>query len=449
MKENKNIDRLFQEHFKDFEALPNPKLWLNIEAELKKDTKKRSILPFWFRYSGIAAAFFLGMFSLKMHQKIDFKNPHHNWVNTSEFNKNGNIQKEKKLMNFKFKEKNIASKSVIFQPTKKSEQRAAVLLSKTLMAVNKSNIQNFIKNEPEKQTIETADLATQNLNQKPKEEIVEKTTTPQIANAALVANDKTDTTNPLEDILKTKNQDKNKTLAAIKNKWEIAPNVAPVYLNSNLGSSTIDKQFANNPQTSDNTISYGLGIRYVLNQKLTVRTALNKLVLGYNTNQLSNASINAVNSIETIDLVENTNAQVSNNASSPAISQPILYDSTILTNTLNQKMGYYEWPLEIAYTILDKKIGISLIGGFSTLFLDENKISLVNSQENRVIGQANNLNQIHWSTNFGIGFRYQLIPSIQFHFEPLIKYQLNTFSKETTSFNPVFLGLYTGVNYRF
>ena len=73
MKEKKNIDRLFQEQFKDFEAVPNPQLWLNIEAELKKDKKKRRLLPFWFRYSGIAAAFFLGMFPPKMYQKIDIK----------------------------------------------------------------------------------------------------------------------------------------------------------------------------------------------------------------------------------------------------------------------------------------------------------------------------------------------------------------------------------------
>ena len=39
MKENKNIDRLFQEQFRDFEQTPNNQIWLNIEAELKKDKK--------------------------------------------------------------------------------------------------------------------------------------------------------------------------------------------------------------------------------------------------------------------------------------------------------------------------------------------------------------------------------------------------------------------------
>ena len=465
MKEKKNIDRLFQEQFKDFEAVPNPQLWLNIEAELKKDKKSRRLLPFWFRYSGIAAAFFLGMFSLKMYQKIDIKTTPHPFVNNSGLNQNSNSQKEKQPIDFKFIKKQLASKPAT-KPTKVAvNQLAVVLILKKETDTNQSKIQNLAEKVLVDKSAQKLVLATNNfvLNQKPKEvnepeeAIVEKKIqTPPIASTNLAENT-TETTNELESILKDKSQDKSKTLASTKNRWEIAPNVAPVYLNSNTGRSAIDAQFANNPQTTDNAISYGLGVRYVVNQKLTLRTALNKVVLGYNTDQVSSSSIYAENNIQTIDLVQNNSllandAPISGgNTSSIGSSQQIvsLDRSYPETNSLNQKMGFYEWPLEMAYTIVDKKIGISLIGGFSTLFLNENKISLVNSQQNRVIGQANNLNKIHWSTNFGVGFKYQLIPSLQFHFEPLIKYQLNTFSKETTNFNPVFLGLYTGINYRF
>lgn len=465
MKEKKNIDRLFQEQFKDFEAVPNPQLWLNIEAELKKDKKSRLLLPFWFRYSGIAAAFFLGMFSLKMYQKIDVKTIPHPFVNNSGLNQKSNSQKEKLPIDFKFIEKQLASKPAT-KPTKVAvNQSAVVLILKKETDTNQSKIQNLAEKVLVAKSAQKLVLATDNfiLNQKqkevnePEEAIVEKKIqTPPVASTNLVENP-TETTNELESILKDKSQDKSKTLASTKNRWEIAPNVAPVYLNSNTGRSAIDAQFANNPQTTDNAISYGLGVRYVVNQKLTLRTALNKVVLGYNTDQVSSSSIYAENNIQTIDLVQNNSllandAPISGgNTSSIGSSQQIVSLDRFYpeTNSLNQKMGYYEWPLEMAYTIVDKKIGISLIGGFSTLFLNENKISLVNSQQNRVIGQANNLNKIHWSTNFGVGFKYQLIPSVQFHFEPLIKYQLNTFSKETASFNPVFLGLYTGINYRF
>ena len=64
MNDTKNIDRLFQERFKDFEAEPNEQVWLNIQTALNEKKKERKIIPFWIKNSGVAAAFFLGIFSL-------------------------------------------------------------------------------------------------------------------------------------------------------------------------------------------------------------------------------------------------------------------------------------------------------------------------------------------------------------------------------------------------
>ena len=119
------------------------------------------------------------------------------------------------------------------------------------------------------------------------------------------------------------------------------------------------------------------------------------------------------------------------------------------TGALNQKMGYYEFPIELSYTLSNKKIGINLIGGVSTLFLNENKISMVSTQTNVAIGEAKNLNKVHLSTNVGVGFNYQFIKSFQLNFEPIVKYQFNTFTKDDNNFKPLFLGLYTGVSYSF
>ena len=55
MKEKKNIDNIFNEGFKDFEATPSPRVWENIQAELKKDKKERKVIPLWIKLSGVAA----------------------------------------------------------------------------------------------------------------------------------------------------------------------------------------------------------------------------------------------------------------------------------------------------------------------------------------------------------------------------------------------------------
>ena len=59
MKEKKNIDRLFQERFKDFEATPSDAVWKNIESQLNQKKNKRRVIPVWWRYAGVAALLLL------------------------------------------------------------------------------------------------------------------------------------------------------------------------------------------------------------------------------------------------------------------------------------------------------------------------------------------------------------------------------------------------------
>ena len=77
MKDKKNLDRLFQEQFKDFEEIPPEIVWKNIEAELTKK-KKRRIIPLWYKLSGVAALLifgFLGTRALLNQSKIKTTNP--------------------------------------------------------------------------------------------------------------------------------------------------------------------------------------------------------------------------------------------------------------------------------------------------------------------------------------------------------------------------------------
>src|SRR5690606_31088591 len=60
MKTKKQIDRLFREQFKDFDATPPPEAWENIKARLQEKKKERKIIPlFWFKAAGVAAVLLL------------------------------------------------------------------------------------------------------------------------------------------------------------------------------------------------------------------------------------------------------------------------------------------------------------------------------------------------------------------------------------------------------
>ncbi|MBP7470590.1 MAG: outer membrane beta-barrel protein [Flavobacterium sp.] len=472
MKEKKNIDRLFQEQLRDFEATPDNQVWLNIEAELKKD-KKRKVIPLWLRYSGIAAAFLLGLFILNTNQMFNSKkeNPivlnSKNSSNKKQINpqngskkvqiagnskENSKHKKEIIITNFSKpvvkdeKEIKPHNSSNALGVNKKNQNNADVFLPKDNLSINQPELKsdNNRTLNPEKNGVENsnslASTPNQTLEKKNLKENEESQKQPSI---------NPESPNELEEILKAKSAQKKAVASNSKNKWQITPNVAPVYLNANSGGSPIDEQLSDYEKKSDNSLSFGLGLRYAVNNKLAIRTGVNKVVLGYNTNNVLYSTGLTANNLKNIQYPSDNVVKLvdqANYSSSSTFEKEIQKTNT---GTLNQKMGYFELPMEVSYAVLDKKFGINLIGGFSTLFLNENTISLVSSQSNIELGQAKNLNQVHFSTNVGLGFKYQILKSFQINLEPMVKYQLNTFSNNSGDFKPLFIGLYSGISYGF
>lgn len=472
MKEKKNIDRLFQEQLRDFESTPDNQVWLNIEAELRKH-KKRKVVALWLKCSGIAAAFLLGLFALNMNQTFNSKPEKRIVLNTKSSKNSLNKKQVSSQNNFKETQKEIKivshskerskykkeiilnnfSKSIAkdekeissyhssnaLVDKKKNQNNAGILLSKNNLQItsttNESNKNSILTNsnpfvDTQTQLAEKKSLKEGEITQK------KQTINPE-------------SPNELEEILKTKSAPQKAVVTNSKNKWQIAPNIGQVYLNTNSGGSPIDKQLSNYDKKSDKSLSYGIGVRYALNNKLAFRTGINKVVLGYNTNNVLYSASLTANNLKNVEYSADNAVKIvsqANYSSFPTLEKEI---QSTNTGTLNQKMGYYELPIEVSYAVLDKKFGINLIGGFSTLFLNENTISLLSSQSNIDLGEAKNLNQVHFSTNFGLGFKYQLIKSFQLNFEPVVKYQFNTFSKDGNNFSPIYIGLYSGISYQF
>nr|WP_314895754.1 hypothetical protein [uncultured Flavobacterium sp.] len=477
MNDKKNIDRLFQERFKDFEAEPNNQVWINIEAALNEKEKERKIIPFWMKFSGIAAAFFLGLFALNMvfktnteiknsivlDTKVLINSPEHKdsipnkmEEETNPFNIKNSQQvvitnpktvrnHEKEITPFApskaadDKKKNQNNTNLYFSknhpPIKQTASGKGVINYNSLIA-DKNSAQNTNSFENiQNQTLEKKAFQEKNDS---KIAVIESKKEPSIT---------PESPNELEEILKKKEEEKQTVV--LKNKWQIVPNVAAVYLNPNSGGSAIDPQFSENQKTADNSLSFGIGVSYAVSKKIALRTGINKLTLGYNTNNVVYSAGLSNNNLANISYTSNALIEIKNEA---ALNTLITFEKDLQkTNTgaLNQKMGYYEVPLELSYAVLNKKFGINIIGGVSTLFLNQNKISLVSSDTNVKLGEAKNLNQIHFSTNVGLGFKYQLVKSFQINFEPMVKYQLNTYSKDSGNYKPVFIGLYSGISYTF
>ena len=544
MKEQKNIERLFQEKFKDFEATPPQGSWDIIASRLNEKKKKKRVIPFWFQLSGIAASLIIvGTLILNYQSEQDnliqdntntivsedAKNKTNNDNNISNTGiKNSKItSSESNKLNQKTSEKNkfeeninqnkintnsiTKTKNAVVSGSKENKKTNSTISSFTnsngnIVDNNKGNkVSKNKKNTAKNNAITTSNdelIGNENvfnnsndkslvIDQKKKSidqtnninsdkidaffEIDNKETTLTnntnndlkenngsniiVASTEIITKDSTlvakiaEEKNPLEELLAEKEEGKNEDEKEKekRSRWAVSTNASPVYFNSISEGSSLDSQFSKNSKEFETTMSYGIGAVYQISNKFSFKTGVNALTFNYNTdNVLFNTRLNSVtNNIKTLD--RNSNSE--NLAFSAINSKSDLGDALILLTeskgSIKQELSYVEVPLELSYKILDKKFGIDLIGGVSTLFLNANSISLISDGMEMNIGKANNLNDIHFSSNVGLGFKYNFWKSFNANFQPMFKYQINTFSENSGNFKPYFIGLYTGVSFSF
>ncbi|SDD71036.1 Outer membrane protein beta-barrel domain-containing protein [Pricia antarctica] len=240
-------------------------------------------------------------------------------------------------------------------------------------------------------------------------------------------------------------------------RWSVGPNVAPVYFNAMGEGSPIDPGFSPNAKSGSTNLSYGVSIAYDVTKKLRVRSGIHKAEYGYNTNNVGFSPTLAASTsgrLQNIDFASgsvnfaesspNSNLDSSNDLAPEFSSLNAARDGTIA-----QSFGYLEVPLELDYALIDRRFGVNLVGGISSLFLIDNSIILNSGELTTEIGEARNLNDLNFSTNIGFGVNYRFTPKVQLNIEPVFKYQLNTFSNVSGDFRPFSIGVYSGLNFKF
>lgn len=499
MKERKNIDNLFQEKFENFEVLPPENAWNNIESKLKENKKKKRIIPFWWMYSGVAALIALGIFFINPNNKSleEVQNPVVNQESNSDTKSNSKndfdpqntaieetekienatdkvvttISKENNSINnnpayknkttlgTNFNEKSSLSKSVVSIATASNNSK----ISKTKSTVNAADVVANNYNNTNKSTLPNNSNSDNNFT-KNTNSIADKNEALELENKIVFTTDiksvddsiKIDSTkialvekNALEELLNEKGK---KIIAEQKiNRWQVTSSLAPIYFSSTNNGSPLDEKLQNNSKSYNTNLSYGVGVNYALNKKLKIRAGVNNLAVDYNTNGIVFFQSNNAARLEHVKTNEKGAViQIENKADNklPTLN---LNGSEFnkFNSNLNQRIGYIEVPLEMSYRIVDKKFGVDFIGGLSTMFLNENEISIQTNGLNMAIGEANNLNQIHFSGNLGIGVKYEFIKRFEARIEPIFKYQLNTFTNDDGNFKPYVFGIYSGVSFTF
>jgi len=521
MKENKNIERLFQEKFKDFEVLPPEDSWDLIASKLNKDKQKRRLVPFWYQFSGIAASFILLSYlsfnflikeneqdsptneenisleinSLKANEKtkdikeyedqvivFDTKKQSNengldeiletNQKNATTVSREDNQKHTNRKLNAK---KDKINKSTFNKINSSISNQENILVSNSntskkhkeaKLGSNKNNLEStfLIDNLDEKNIKSASDklniFLENNISRINNNPNIDSSFTNQVlvfvdetvSNDSIVLVQISEDINPLEKLLKEKEIGKNANEKENPNKWAISSQVSPIYFNSFSNGSSLDEQFAQNSKSFVNTVSYGVGASYELSNKLVLRSGVNSLAFGYNTyDVVYDLSLkNNVNNSNYISMHSSAdNVVLRSKYSNSNLSTDVGNFNEEKIGSLRQNISFIEVPLELSYKVIDKKFGISVIGGMSTLFLSNNSVSLIADGMQMELGKANNLNDIHFSSNVGLGFKYTFWKSFNANFQPMLKYQINPFSENAGNFKPYFIGLYSGVSYQF
>lgn len=495
MKTKKHLDQLFKEQFKNFEVSPPPVVWENIEAALHKKKKNRKIVPIWYKMAGVAALFLL-FFSVG---NYFFNNNIPNATVTNE-ESNGIERTSPQLLdnNIIVQEQNDATphaKDILKNATSDEVQVSSTSADKSLKKYQGEK-ENYTTSKPKSKVnttpLKNSDVAITSENKKEKTSTSEKTSANNI-----LEKEKTDlasekniskeinTTTPdkidskisetemavIEPAEENKKsifdaiQEKENALATSEeqtpdNRWEVSPNFAPVYYNSLNGGSSIDSQFSDNSKSGDVNYSYGVKVSYAVTKKLSVRTGINKVDLSYVTNDIEFSAASSTAALKSINY--NTRGVIvavgrrgtlnTPPSGTPTMSEDgsiIVPRSGVIPGTMSQNLDYFEIPLELKYALLNKRFGLNMIGGLSTLILSANDISVNSDGFQTSIGEANNLNPLSFSTNVGLGLDYKITKKIVFNLEPMFKYQINAYTDNNIDFKPYYLGVYTGFSYRF
>jgi hypothetical protein len=252
-------------------------------------------------------------------------------------------------------------------------------------------------------------------------------------------------------------------------RWSIAAMASPTYYSTfNSGSDAFSKQLS---ATEQPLVSYsgGVAFSYKISKRISIQSGLYYSSLGQKVD-----GINSFSGFQSyVNTKGGTNFEVLTSSGTVYTNNPDVFLSANGTNrvltaytndvfdpnkaslqpvnsSLDQNFSYLELPVILKYKIVDKMIGINLIGGLSYNLLVNNSVYTTVDGNRYSIGKTEGLNPLTLSSSLGMGMEYNFSEKLSLNLEPTFRYYLNPFSVTTSSYiHPYSFGIFSGVSYKF
>ena len=252
-------------------------------------------------------------------------------------------------------------------------------------------------------------------------------------------------------------------------RWSIAAMASPTYYSAfNSGNDQLTSQLMS---TEEPLFSYsgGLAFSYKISKRFSIQSGLYYSSLGqrvsgiysfsgfqkYNTSkggpsfEVPTTSGTVYTSNPDVFLAAYGNGKVIT-AYTNDVFDPQKASLQYISNSLTQNLSYLELPVIVRYKLIDKTVGINLIGGLSYNLLVNNSAYAMKDGTKYAVGDTKGLNPLALSSSLGMGMQYNLSGNLALNLEPTFRYYLNPFSVTSGSYiHPFSLGIFSGVSYKF
>ncbi len=500
MGNKKDIGKLFNERFKNFEQAPNAGLWDNIASELDQKRDRR-IAPLWLYFGGLATiGIFIALWawqpwsaqeinsSIDNHEIVEANSnpttapkntaPSNNSItnkNTITFEENtitsntediNNRASQTQTIITPQKENNSTSLTTRFQKEKETKLY-------TKRSSNLANLKNHISRSQEEKRRKEQEAKNSYLQkikkelddaiayQKEENQIVLKKWLDSIearkneikaieekkSIEAVATSEEKTKKNKLPKLPRTEEEKAKDREEAVTYKFAISPYTSLISYGSLTKGSSIDNRLIDNPRDAISTIGYGIRADYKLSEKSSIRFGIGIAPLKYRTDDfqvfINDDNIN-------IFQLSGINPQNLGQGGIETSPEALSFFNENQVVSIEQDISYIEVPVDYQYRFLNKRVSLSLNPGISLFVLTNNQVfATADNGANILIGRETSLKDLSLALNFSLGAHYNFTKHWRLNAEPIFKYQLNPYTDNVGNFRPYYVGFQFGMSYKF
>ena len=462
MKNTNNIDELYREKLQNFEKDPPSYLLENILAATVVNKKSRKMV-FW-RIAGVAAALLLAFvagWQFNSRDQVELKPQTVMTLSPAPKTETETlIQAEAKIARNPSEYSNtlVASLPQIDQAkSSKSIKINSISETEPSPPINETSLLKPLNSRFSKIPNETASIKL--LQERKTKEVTKDLAEKSIDQQIMEQN---------QQLALAQNPDKQ------KGRWLVGAQVSPAY---NVSNSSHSAQYASNMLTAESThkvdLGAGLTVEYKPGKRWSVQSgvyysgmAQNSGISGSQNSKNSFAPGLAADYVNTSVNVDASSNKLSMNSTAGVIElkgipSQIILGSKLESNSVTpavfasdvqftQNFEYIEIPLCLRYTLIDSRIGVEMMGGFSSNLLVGNETYMQAASGKSLVGSTKDMEPINYSGTMGVGLKYSLSKRLFLNVEPRVKYYLNSLnSNSAVSYKPYTIGVFTGLSYQF